>query len=172
MNSRNKDFKYNLGFCACKIDRENLSFEVATSQPQNYLTSPSPADMEIKPRDFWYVFSVQEKSLMSHSEAVSVVQQWVLCITYSAYFKFWNLGRSRPYRDVDEHGPASRVFLMKMASTKQIYGGNPQESWLQSKSRFPGETWFAYVWRDDVSRIALLIANNMLCLACEGQNAC
>jgi hypothetical protein len=94
MNSRNKDLKYNLGSCACKIDWENLNFEVATSQPRNYLTSSTPADIRIEYRGFRYVLSVQDKGLMS--KAVSVVQQWVSCITYSAYFQLlvWITGIS------------------------------------------------------------------------------
>ena len=72
MNSGSRDFKYDLGSCACKIDWENLSVEFATSQTQNHLTSSTPAAMKIKHRDFWYIFSVQDKSPIMISEAVSV----------------------------------------------------------------------------------------------------
>jgi hypothetical protein len=100
--NRNKDLSI-IYSCACKIDWENLNFEVAASQ--NYLTSSTPADQKFKYCDFRYVLLVQDKSLMS--KAVSVVQRWVSCITYCmvrtrcvleiACLDHWNLGRSRPY---------------------------------------------------------------------------
>jgi hypothetical protein len=62
-----------MGDSACKIDWENPSFEVATSQPQDYLTSSTPVDIKIKYHGFRYVLPVQDKSMIDR--AVSVVEQ-------------------------------------------------------------------------------------------------